>query len=355
MMSKYSIKTRKEFMQQIMRFALVVFGLGAIGIPMVADYQLKMPEQKVRVEEWEQAVYVGEEFSVGNLAAYGSTGYSWGQLIEEKQPIEFVRSEVKDLNYPKAPREGTPPPATDYFFKATQPGDFTLRFIHIGPGLVPNNISGFKIIQVKAIAKKTKNEQTVNKKEYTVTWASKSITVVELKDINVAVGDKFKIPRSAEHCSFLSHVVPEYQGIELVGYSPAQPPSWIFNATKEPANQYMRENTYLRFMNIKYDQGKPVDVLGFKTVRARINISQPMPVAQKVRYQTLDEYKKEVSKMTNVQLIKAMVEDIDRLTEAAKCLPQKGIEQDVAYVRSPEYVRPRLDIINAEIAKRLGR
>lgn len=81
-----------------------------------------------------------------------------------------------------------------------------------------------------------------------------------------------------------------------------------------------------------------------------------MPVAAKIKYQTPDEYKKEVEKMSNEQLMKAMAEDIDMLTEAAKCLQQKpAIEQDVAYARSPEYVRPRLDIITAEITKRLGK
>jgi len=84
------------------------------------------------------------------------------------------------------------------------------------------------------------------------------------------------------------------------------------------------------------------------------------PVSAKIKVQTPDEYKKEVSQMTNVQLMKSITGYIDELAETAKCIPmlyqptKPDIGPDIASLRSSEYIKPRLDIITTEIAKRLG-
>jgi len=80
-----------------------------------------------------------------------------------------------------------------------------------------------------------------------------------------------------------------------------------------------------------------------------------MSGAAKIKVQTAEEFKKEVEKMTNDQLLKSMTDHMNTLAETTKCLPKKPkIEQDVAYLSSSEYIKPRVEIITAEIAKRLG-
>jgi len=248
--------------------ALIAFSFCAIGIPIFADRQINLDTHKVSIEEWDQTIYVGEEFSVGNLAAWGSTGYHWNWLIEEKQPIEFVRSEVNDLNY--KPMPGSPPPDTDYFFKTTKPGEFTLRFIHTGPGII-GVIGGFKIIHVQSISKtgdqkKHMIAEAKNRKEYAVTFPAKTITEVEPSTIEVSVGDTFSVRAAKGHCSFLSWIKKEEEkNIELLDKSTGKTPEWNFKAKKTIANEC------LPFMNIKYNaKGTPIDVLGRKVQCVKI-------------------------------------------------------------------------------------
>jgi len=76
------------------------------------------------------------------------------------------------------------------------------------------------------------------------------------------------------------------------------------------------------------------------------------PVTPKIKVQTPDEFKKEVEKMPNDQLFISMTEHVDKLAQTAKCAPKTGIEADIAHLSNPEYLKPRIDIIMAEIAKR---
>jgi len=247
-------------MQQRMRIVLIALIVGLVGIPIFADTTINFPEQKVSIQEWDQTVYVGEEFTAGNLAANFSTGYQWLWLIEEKQPIEFVHAQVIDLNYPKRPAPGMPPPSTDYFFKATQPGEFILRFIYKRPGAA-DAVAEFKIIHLKVVAK----SEIKNKKKYEVTFPAKTITEVEPPKIGVSVGDTISIPAAKGHCSYLTS--PEKQEEKNVELISKKAGVWQFKAIKPTP----RMDECIMFINIKYDaKGIPVDILGYKTQCVKI-------------------------------------------------------------------------------------